>query len=194
MGKYRDHREPRRRRHDDLEPASEPSYFQRSPAANTEAHDAEVLWFNASKGFGFVKLCDGTEVYLHIRVLEAAGSVSVSEGRRLKVTIEESSRGRQVGQVIEISEEIARPASPMRYDGGAVGQSGAKLETEGTVKWYNSEKGFGFISPASGEQDIFVHVTALNRSGISALAEGQKVIVECGPGKKGLEIRSIRLA
>ncbi|MCO5066783.1 MAG: cold shock domain-containing protein [Rhizobiaceae bacterium] len=49
--------------------------------------DAEVLWFNASKGFGFVKLPNGTEVYLPLRALEAAGSRGVSEGTHLKVAV-----------------------------------------------------------------------------------------------------------
>lgn len=45
----------------------------------------------------------------------------------------------------------------------------------GTVKFYNDQKGFGFIQPDSGEKDVFVHVTALERAGISGLREGQKV-------------------
>ena len=73
-------------------------------------------------------------------------------------------------------------------------ETGAQLESEGTVKWYNPEKGFGFIAPDNGEKDVFVHATALSRSGLSVLVEGQKVFVECGQGKKGLEVRSIRLA
>ncbi|WP_281408920.1 cold-shock protein [Mesorhizobium sp. B2-4-15] len=199
MGKHRDHREPRRRRRDDdpasfSEPASEPSYFQRFPAATADARDAEVIWFNASKGFGFVKLSDGTEVYLHIRALEAAGSHGVSEGTRLKVTVEESSRGWQVAQVLEIGEEIARTPAHTRLAGSDVAGRDAQAESAGTVRWYNPEKGFGFISPDSGEKDIFVHATALTRSGIAVLVEGQKVFVECGQAKKGVEVRSIRLA
>lgn len=68
------------------------------------------------------------------------------------------------------------------------------MEGEGTVKWYNPDKGFGFIAPYNGEKDVFIHATTLSRSGLSVLQEGQKVLIECGPGKKGLEVRSIRLA
>ena len=47
--------------------------------------------------------------------------------------------------------------------------------TTGTVKFYNDQKGFGFIQPDNGEKDVFVHATALERAGISGLREGQKV-------------------
>ncbi|RWO36135.1 MAG: DNA-binding protein [Mesorhizobium sp.] len=200
MGKYRDQREPRRRRYDDdpvsfSERTSEPSYFQRPSTVTAEPVDAEVIWFNTSKGFGFVKLSDGTEAYLHIRVVEAAGSRAVAEGTRLKVAVEESPRGRQVVHVLEISDQIVKtPADARLAEGSIAGKGGAQLESEGTVKWYNPEKGFGFIAPDNGEKDVFVHATALSRSGLSLLVEGQKVIVECGQGKKGLEVRSVRLA
>jgi CspA family cold shock protein len=48
----------------------------------------------------------------------------------------------------------------------------------GTVKWFNATKGFGFIQPESGGPDVFVHISALERAGISGLAEGQKVQYE----------------
>jgi CspA family cold shock protein len=156
--------------------------------------DAEILWFNASKGFGFVKLSDGTEAYLHIRVLEVAGSRGVCEGTRLKVTVEENPKGHQVVQVMEISDQITKTPADTRRAGASTDETGAQLESGGTVKWYNPEKGFGFIAPNNGEKDVFVHATALTRSGLSVLVEGQKVFVECGQGKKGLEVRSIRLA
>ena len=50
--------------------------------------------------------------------------------------------------------------------------------TTGTVKFYNTQKGFGFIQPDDGQQDVFVHATALERAGISSLAEGQSVSFE----------------
>jgi CspA family cold shock protein len=57
--------------------------------------------------------------------------------------------------------------------------------TEGTVKFYNSTKGFGFISPNDGGKDAFVHVSALERAGISGLAEGQKVSYDLETGRDG---------
>ena len=56
---------------------------------------------------------------------------------------------------------------------------------DGIVKFYNSSKGFGFIQPSDGTKDAFVHVTALERAGISGLAEGQKVTYELETGRDG---------
>ena len=50
--------------------------------------------------------------------------------------------------------------------------------TIGTVKWFNGQKGFGFIQPNDGGQDVFVHISAVERAGLSGLAEGQKVNFE----------------
>ena len=55
----------------------------------------------------------------------------------------------------------------------------------GTVKFYNATKGFGFITPADGTKDAFVHATALERAGISGLAEGQKVSYDLETGRDG---------
>jgi len=56
---------------------------------------------------------------------------------------------------------------------------------KGTVKWFNATKGFGFIEPADGGKDVFVHISAVERAGLSGLAEGQKVAYEVVPGRDG---------
>lgn len=55
----------------------------------------------------------------------------------------------------------------------------------GTVKWFNPEKGFGFIRPDVGGDDAFVHITAVQRAGLATLNEGQKVEYELGQGRNG---------
>ena len=57
----------------------------------------------------------------------------------------------------------------------------------GTVKWFNATKGFGFIEPEGGKKDVFVHITALERSGIRSLDDGQKVTFDIEAGRDGCE-------
>jgi CspA family cold shock protein len=57
--------------------------------------------------------------------------------------------------------------------------------TEGTVKWFNSVKGYGFITPDDGSKDAFVHISAVESAGLSELREGQRVSYELQPGRNG---------
>ena len=57
--------------------------------------------------------------------------------------------------------------------------------TTGTVKFFNTQRGFGFIEPDDGSKDAFVHISAVERAGLSSLSEGQKVSYELQPGRNG---------
>jgi CspA family cold shock protein len=57
--------------------------------------------------------------------------------------------------------------------------------SRGTVKWYNSQKGYGFIQPDDGSKDVFVHISAVERSGLGHLNEGQKVTYDVERGQQG---------
>ncbi|WP_407492018.1 cold-shock protein [Pseudooceanicola sp. MF1-13] len=57
----------------------------------------------------------------------------------------------------------------------------------GTVKWFNTTKGYGFIAPESGSKDIFVHISAVERSGLTGLQDGAKVSYELQAGRDGRE-------
>ena len=57
----------------------------------------------------------------------------------------------------------------------------------GTVKWFNTTKGFGFIQPESGGKDVFVHISAVERSGLTGLADNQKVTYDLEAGRDGRE-------
>jgi cold shock protein len=75
----------------------------------------------------------------------------------------------------------------LQHDGGR-----DKYMTVGTVKWFNADKGYGFIAPESGE-DVFVHFSAIQSTGYRSLAEGQAVEFDVTPGPKGAQAANVRL-
>jgi len=60
-----------------------------------------------------------------------------------------------------------------------------RLMTTGAVKWFNAQKGYGFIQPSDGSKDVFVHISAVERAGIGTLNEGQKVSFDVERGQQG---------
>ncbi|WP_260957653.1 cold-shock protein [Pseudomonas citri] len=68
------------------------------------------------------------------------------------------------------------------------------MSNVGTVKWFNDEKGFGFITPEDGGADLFVHYKAIQGSGFKTLKEGQKVSYEAVQGQKGMQAENVQPA
>ena len=66
--------------------------------------------------------------------------------------------------------------------------------TIGTVKFFNSDKGFGFVAPEDGGKDVFVHATAVEAAGMSSLSEGQRISFETQPDAKGLKAVNLKAA
>ena len=64
---------------------------------------------------------------------------------------------------------------------------------QGTVKWFNAEKGFGFISPDGGEPDVFVHFSQIQANGYRSLEENQRVEFQVTQGAKGLQAEQVRI-
>ena len=211
MGRGRDRGQKRRGFDDEDYPA--PAWGggrpqQRSPepprreyaAPSGPPVDATVKWFNPEKGFGFVELADGSgDVFLHIAALEAAGHSAVDQGAKLSVQVGAGQKGRQVTAVLALdasaaaaSHREARP-SPRTRSRQERPDAATASTLEGTVKWYNAQKGFGFAACDDGGKDVFVHASVLEAAGIRMLVEGQRLEMQVVRAPKGREAVSITL-
>jgi CspA family cold shock protein len=146
-----------------------------------------VKWFNPTKGFGFIAPEDGdADVFVHISAVEQAGLSALYDGQTVRYELEADRRtGKQSAVALEVlggGDAAARPARPPRDGfrasaprGPAGGERASQGAGAGVVKWFNPTKGFGFIKPDDGGEDLFVHVSAVEQSGLRGLEEGQTV-------------------
>ena len=252
----------------------------RRPPIKAESVTVTVKWFNATKGFGFVQLEDGTDAFLHASVLVPTGHDEVTDGSTMVCDIADGAKGQQVAAVHEVTLAEGAPRAPRprrefggggdrggfgggdrggfgggdrggfgggdrggfgggdrggfgggdrggfgggdrggfgggdrggfgggggrsaygppRGDRGGFGggddrDQGPATIVDGTVKFYNSEKGYGFIAPDDGSPDVFVSGRVLERTGVTNLDSNQRVRVSARQGQKGMVASSVDL-
>src|SRR5580704_12121842 len=158
----------------------------------------KLKWYNPERRYGFVELSDGSgDAFLHASALAGISIGALQPGVTIEVRTAPGQRGIQVTEVISVDSSTAPPPRPPRKSSRSPLDrqplEASVLET-GTVKWYNAAKGFGFIVLDGGGKDVFVHVSVLDRAGITGLNEGQRVFVGAAEGQKGPEAASIQLA
>jgi CspA family cold shock protein len=147
---------------------------------------AVVKWFNPFKGFGFVRLGeDQPDAFLHASVLVPTGHQELPEGTTIICDVNEGPRGLQVAAITSI-EEIPEtpPMSDSRPEGALM---------EGTVKFYNHARGFGFVIPDDGSRDVFVSARTLERAGLPGLEANQRVRLSTRVGHKGPMAQSVEV-
>jgi CspA family cold shock protein len=157
-----------------------------------------VKWFNPEKGFGFVELSDSSgDAFLHESVLAQRGIGVVQPGDSLEVRVGPGHKGPHVTEVLSADGSTASPVAPRRSSIRSATSytppSDTAVEETGRVKWFKTEKGYGFITRDDGAEDLFVHISALERSGLTGLSEGDRVIVDVVEGRKGPEAARVRL-
>lgn len=142
---------------------------------------AHVKWYNPNKGFGFVQPGDGAgDAFLHASVLGQAGHQDLDEGDVIRCDIAPGPRGPQVVAIHHVERTETPRDSWSRADNRSPGEV-----MEGTVKFFDASKGFGFVTPDGGGKDIFVSARTLTRSGISILESDQRVRITTRLGPKG---------
>ncbi len=162
-----------------------------------------VKFFNGQKGFGFVVRDDGGEdVFVHISAVEQAGLVGLAEGQPLGFTLVD--RGGRIsatdlkidGEPMPVTDR-GPPREPREGGfgaprGGPGGDRGGAPQRQltgekasGTVKFFNAMKGFGFIQRDDGQPDAFVHISAVERAGMTSLNEGDRLEFELEVDRRG---------
>lgn len=145
------------------------------------AQTGTVKWFNSQKGFGFITPDEGGEdLFVHQSAINAEGFRTLAENEKVEYNVtEEDGKLKAIdvtgpgGQFVkgDSGRGMGRgraPAAPRKWPEGMVPTEGKQI---GSVKWFNSEKGFGFIAPNMGGEDLFVHQSAINSPGFRSLSE-----------------------
>ena len=170
----------------------------------------KIKWFNGTKGYGFVTLDNGGDAFCHASVLQAAGHQELQPGVSIICDLADSQRGMQVVAIHSVdlsTAEAPAPRGPRREfgGGGGYGRSGgggygggfdrgpSGPMTEGKIKFFNDQKGFGFVMPDSGNGDIYLHASALRRSGVQQVEPEQRIRFSTRQGNKGVEVDRVEL-
>jgi len=156
-----------------------------------------VKWFNSSKGFGFITPEEGGEdIFVHQSAVNSEGFRTLCDGEQVQFdVIQEDGKEKAInvaapgGGFVKGDRGRGRRApEPRKWPEGQAPSEGKQL---GTVKWFNSEKGFGFVAPLSGGEDLFVHQSAIHSPGFRSLMEGEEIefkIVEESGKQKAVEV------
>ena len=151
------------------------------PAQVVGTGKGTVKFFNSQKGFGFIQQeTGGEDIFVHISAVERAGLEGLAEGQELEFNLVDrggkvSAQDLQVvGDVIAVEQ---KPAAPQRELTGE--------KATGTVKFFNSMKGFGFLTRDDGQPDAFVHISAVERSGLQEINEGERFEFDLEVDRRG---------
>lgn len=137
-----------------------------------------VSWYEPAKGYGFITPDGGGgEIFVHSSAIVGGGVLS--DGQRVAFLVVDGQKGPQADHLLPLGDEAAQQAA---VPDGA----------DGTVSWYDEDKGFGFIVPDAGGPDVFVHVRAL-ADGLPVLDEGDRVAFDTVDSERGPQARDVRL-
>ncbi len=196
------------------------AYGNEGKSISQASAKGKVKWFNATKGYGFITLDNGGDAFCHASALQATGHADVQPGTTIICDLADSQRGLQVVAVhsVDVTTAEAPSRGPRRdsfggggdrfgggggfggggysgggYGGGRDNNAPSGPMVEGKVKFFNDQKGFGFVMPDSGSGDIYLHASALRRSGVQAVEPEQRIRYSTRQGNKGVEVDKVEI-
>jgi CspA family cold shock protein len=163
------------------------------------ALSGRVKWYDAVKGYGFVvPESGGSDVMVHASCVRAFGRVALTEGAEVKLVAVAGTRGLQAQRLLEVIEPEAAPMPPgFAEDARPTEFLGAEAEAgplqPARVKWFDKQKGFGFVNVFGKAEDVFVHMETVRRCGFQDLSSGEGMAVRTFRGPRGLMVAELRL-
>ena len=158
-----------------------------------------VKWYDTVKGYGFVVPDDGgSDIMVHASCVRAFGKVALIEGSLITVTTVQGQRGLSAAEILDVEDAappepvpgFAESARPTEFLGADV-DAGPLVPAR--VKWFDKQKGFGFVNIFGRAEDVFVHMETVRRCGFQDLASGEGMAVRTFRGPRGLMVAELKL-
>ncbi|MCY4431522.1 MAG: cold shock domain-containing protein [Rhodospirillales bacterium] len=172
------------------------------PGAGTRI-TATVKWYDPAKGFGFLVPDDDlSDIYCRESALTAVGLATLLPEAAVACETATAARGPEVFRILSIdfstaaprTASLARPAANGQIAAGPDGSAVSGRQSWAIVKWFDADKGYGFLEPEDGSADLFCHMTAVHASGRNTLPEGAAVTCAIVQGDRGPQVSRIFLS
>jgi len=169
--------------------------------ASGSAVAGRVKWYDAVKGYGFiVPESGGGDIMVHASCVRSFGRTALPEGALVEVMTAEGARGLHAEEILNVEDpypqtdnsahasgEAPRPTDFLSPDADVGPLQPAR------VKWFDKQKGFGFVNVFGIAEDVFVHMEIVRRSGFADLSSGEGMAVRTFRGPRGLMVAEVRL-